>query len=238
MRAKPLYVLRRDDWSYFICRPIPWLNPIERLWRQFRREVTHCELFETVKTLLAASCDFFDRCNQCCNKVLSIIQTHPSFLLCLYLGRVSPFPNIFATSVLKPMLDDEWKKLVRDAFSRTGQTVSATQLALVGELSGGHPYLAQMAGYYVWDMKSKPWDEAEPMIRDEFRQQARGYFKDLWLRLNPDHKNVVRSILKLATDQPVRNKHLHYLKDRGLVVPSGDALFCKAFADYLLDELA
>ena len=25
----------------------PWLNPIEMLWRHFRREVTHCELFET-----------------------------------------------------------------------------------------------------------------------------------------------------------------------------------------------
>ena len=23
----------------------PWLNPIEMLWRHFRREVTHCELF-------------------------------------------------------------------------------------------------------------------------------------------------------------------------------------------------
>ena len=26
----------------------PWLNPIEMLWRHFRREVTHCELFATV----------------------------------------------------------------------------------------------------------------------------------------------------------------------------------------------
>src|SRR5512137_2412192 len=51
----------------------PWLNPIERLWRQFRREVTHCELFETVKALLAASRDFFDRCNQNSDKVLSIV---------------------------------------------------------------------------------------------------------------------------------------------------------------------
>lgn len=56
----------------------PWLNPAERLWRQFRRQVTHNELFETVKALLAASRDFFDRCNQNLNKVLSIIQTHPS----------------------------------------------------------------------------------------------------------------------------------------------------------------
>jgi putative transposase len=56
----------------------PWLNPIERLWRQFRRDVTHCELFESVKALLAASRDFFDRCNQSPDKVLSIVQVHPS----------------------------------------------------------------------------------------------------------------------------------------------------------------
>jgi putative transposase len=56
----------------------PWLNPIERLWRQFRREVTHCELFETVKALLVASQNFFDRCNQSPNKVLSIVRGYPS----------------------------------------------------------------------------------------------------------------------------------------------------------------
>jgi putative transposase len=54
----------------------PRLNPIERLWRQFRRDVTHCELFETVKALLAAARDFFDRCNAQPDKVLSIIGSH------------------------------------------------------------------------------------------------------------------------------------------------------------------
>jgi len=56
----------------------PWLNPIEMLWRHFRREVTHCELFETVKLLLQASKDFFDRYNQTPEKVLSIIGVHPA----------------------------------------------------------------------------------------------------------------------------------------------------------------
>jgi putative transposase len=51
----------------------PWLNPIEVLWRHFRREVTHCELFATVKELLNASRDFFDRHNQMPEWVLSII---------------------------------------------------------------------------------------------------------------------------------------------------------------------
>lgn len=56
----------------------PWLNPIEMLWRHFRREVTHCELFETVKALLAAAHDFFDRYNAEPCKVLSIIGAHPA----------------------------------------------------------------------------------------------------------------------------------------------------------------
>jgi transposase len=56
----------------------PWLNPIEMLWRYFRREVTHCELFETVKVLIEAAYDFFHRYNHCPEKVLSIIGAHPS----------------------------------------------------------------------------------------------------------------------------------------------------------------
>jgi len=56
----------------------PWLNPIEMLWRQFRRDVTHCELFETVKGLLVAARDFFERYNLVPDQVLSIIGAHPA----------------------------------------------------------------------------------------------------------------------------------------------------------------
>src|SRR3989304_4245219 len=66
----------------------PWLNPIEMLWRQFRREVTHCELFETVKALLAASQHFFDNCNGCPQRVLSIIGSHPSCCVGIYLEPI------------------------------------------------------------------------------------------------------------------------------------------------------
>lgn len=68
----------------------PWLNPIEMLWRHFRREVTHCELFETVKALLAATRDFFDRYNQTPEKVLSIIGSR-----CLLQFPVSIPQNFF-----------------------------------------------------------------------------------------------------------------------------------------------
>ncbi len=55
----------------------PWLNPIEMLWRHFRREVTHCELFTTVKELIDASYNFFKRFNQTSDKTLSIIGAIP-----------------------------------------------------------------------------------------------------------------------------------------------------------------
>ena len=54
----------------------PWLNPIEMLWRQFRREVTHCELFASLDALLKAAHAFLDRYNQSTDRVLSIIGGH------------------------------------------------------------------------------------------------------------------------------------------------------------------
>jgi putative transposase len=56
----------------------PWLNPIEMLWRHFRREVTHCELFVSVKELIKAAYEFFHRYNTMPTKILSIIGAHPS----------------------------------------------------------------------------------------------------------------------------------------------------------------
>jgi putative transposase len=43
------------------------------LWRHFRREVTHGELFATKQARLPAARDFFARYNLCPQKVLSII---------------------------------------------------------------------------------------------------------------------------------------------------------------------
>jgi transposase len=54
----------------------PWLNPIEMLWRYFRLQVTHCELFVTKQALLVAAQHFFDRYNQYPHELLSVIGSH------------------------------------------------------------------------------------------------------------------------------------------------------------------
>ena len=55
----------------------PWLNPIEMLWRHFRREVTHGELFLTLKDLISASYALFNRYNQLPDNTLSLIAAIP-----------------------------------------------------------------------------------------------------------------------------------------------------------------
>jgi putative transposase len=54
----------------------PWLNPMEMLWRHFRREVTHGELFASMKALLEAAQEFFARDNQGPPRIRSIIGSH------------------------------------------------------------------------------------------------------------------------------------------------------------------
>ncbi len=51
-------------------------DPIEMLWRHFRWEVTHCELFETKSALFLAAQACFERFNQCPQKILSVIGSH------------------------------------------------------------------------------------------------------------------------------------------------------------------
>lgn len=43
------------------------------LWRHYRREVTHCELFASIEALLDATHDFFDRYNHTPGGVRSIV---------------------------------------------------------------------------------------------------------------------------------------------------------------------
>jgi transposase len=54
----------------------PWLKPIEMLWRQFRREVPHGELFASVNALLKAAQEFFGRYHLYPQRLLSLIGSH------------------------------------------------------------------------------------------------------------------------------------------------------------------
>lgn len=50
------------------------------LWRHYRREVTHCELFENIDALLAATHAFFNRMNRYPERTRSVIGAIPKEL--------------------------------------------------------------------------------------------------------------------------------------------------------------
>ena len=56
----------------------PWLDPAEMLWRHYRREVTHRELFGSIDALVEATHAFFDRMNRTPWRALSAIGAHPA----------------------------------------------------------------------------------------------------------------------------------------------------------------
>lgn len=153
------------------------------------------------------------------------------------LGRTSPFANIFVDEWLRPMADEDWQLIVRNAFQRTGLTVKDRPLKLIGELSGGHPYLVQLAGYAAWEARDQDWIDAEPTIRELYDNQARKYFKDLWLQAGRDSQNALQSILKLPDAEPPKAKHWRALRERGLITKDNSAVFCGPFADYIRDEV-
>jgi hypothetical protein len=50
------------------------------LWRHVRREVTHCELFESMQAPLRATGELFARHNRTRERVRSIIGVHAAYL--------------------------------------------------------------------------------------------------------------------------------------------------------------
>lgn len=60
----------------------PWLNPIEMLWRHWRRRVTHNELFASIDTLVEATIAFFETHNQRPQSLLSVIGSKMNFCEC------------------------------------------------------------------------------------------------------------------------------------------------------------
>lgn len=81
----------------------PWLNPIEMLWHHFRREVTHCELFESVKAMVEAAYDFFARHNQCRSEYARLLELFQ---------RIYPF--------VLSLLDTQWHEAA-SAYGPLGQ---------------------------------------------------------------------------------------------------------------------
>ncbi len=143
----------------------------------------------------------------------------------------SPFDNIFETTYLGLMPQEEWHELVQRAYRRSKREVRPQELALIGALAGGHPCLTQMAGYVVWAARDKGWNRAE--IWRQYSRRVEPVFASLWSRQTAAQKAAVRQALGIVSGEPVAPEVWEKLKLRGVLTAEGE-VFCRPFADYVL----
>jgi hypothetical protein len=168
-------------------------------------------------------------------KIGMITATAHSLTELKELGKItSPFPNIFKVTYLGNMPSSEWRELIQKGFAHSGVAPKESELALVGKLAGGHPYLTQLAGSLVWRARRKEWDKAR--IRTAFNQEARMIFSGIWQRLSPEQVRVIKAALGLVEADQMTDNVLMDLKSRG-VLTEDEGPFCKPFADFVLQEL-
>jgi hypothetical protein len=150
-------------------------------------------------------------------------------------GKLSSlFYNIFQTHFLGRFTEAEYTDLVKRAFARSGETTTEEEIRLIGELSGRHPFLVQLAGSLVWKARRERW-KAET-IRAEFKQGARDIFGGILQRLEPGQLNLVKRLSGLAPAEPTPDNIVTELRLRG-VLDENNVLFSRSFGEYVREEL-
>ena len=100
------------------------------------------------------------------------------------LGLTSPFGNIFSQSIVGPLAEADWQKLVGDRRPET----TAEEMDWIGRVSGGWPFYVQMAGAMLWQ-----WGEIAQAEEEFLFQVQQGYFfAQLWRSLKPKEKRALR----------------------------------------------
>jgi len=147
----------------------------------------------------------------------------------------SNFYNVFSQQYLSNFDKVEWKRLVQEYYARRGREPHWRDISLIGELSGGHPYLTQLAGSLVWQAEQERWDETQ--VRKNFYTTAeKVIFWNIWRHLDEMQIQALKKTLNLSPFQPVPESVEDELKNRG-VLNSAGKIFCQAFAQYVKQKV-
>jgi hypothetical protein len=167
----------------------------------------------------------------------------------------SPFFNIFASVVLRPLSQEDALALIDGALKGTSIVFSDVDRTFVSEAAGGHPLFTQMAGYYCFEgyQMGLEGDALHRHIEEHFRQQAAPHFAYLWSHSDESERITLLALLALSRRKrkqsvqeqlvkvyPRADYVLPDLLKRGLVIEwDGQfALFSSFFADWLLAEMS
>jgi hypothetical protein len=169
----------------------------------------------------------------------------------------SPFFNIFANVVLRPLTPTESAELVIGYTSGGDLTLTPPQFDFVQSLGGGYPLFLQAAGYYVLDGKAQglDGDALSKYVLTNFNQQAESHFSYMWSHCSESEKKTLVTLLAMGTEQlqkvasptienitkinPRASQDLSSLLKRGLILTNNNEYFpfSPSFANWIKKEL-
>lgn len=118
--------------------------------------------------------------------------------------RGSPFFNIFANVVLRPMPKSEVSHMVEAYLATTGLEFLDEEKNLVYDLAGGYPFFVQVAGYYLIEARQRGVSPRglSDQVTNEFDQQADPHFSYLWTHCSESEKITLLAAIALNSEKP------------------------------------
>jgi hypothetical protein len=169
----------------------------------------------------------------------------------------SPFFNIFANVVLRPLSQLEVNELVEGYTEGWEFPLTVEEKQMITEMGGGSPFFVQMAGYYLVEGKTQglELEDLKKYVAANFNQQADAHFNYLWshcsesekiallilltLSLHASSKKTLPNLENLARIRPRASKDMTSLTKRGIVIETdgGYKLFSSSFANWIGQEI-
>ena len=171
--------------------------------------------------------------------------------------RSSPFFNIFATINLQPFAAADVQALLQSYLDGSEISFSESEVRYLWRVSGGNPFLLQMAAFKLFDTYVQGHQESHrlPMMHTDFGYEARPHLQVYWEYTNDDEKIVLAMLALLETqkDRQATTWSIPQLEEwyrrasnvapsltrRGLIrkVQDGYRLFSSTFVDVVLEEI-
>jgi len=171
--------------------------------------------------------------------------------------RASPFFNIFANINLSAFNEEEARELLEQSLEGTGVCFTPTELTLLFEIAGTHPYFLQIAAHFLVAAHARRMaaQQRKQFLLRKFKEEAEPSLADYWHHSDDSDKIVLSALALLAQQGKAGERRfslgrlkqlynrsdliLSRLEKRALVTvgEGGYTLFSTVFGDWIVAEL-
>lgn len=154
-------------------------------------------------------------------------STKPLADLCLENDLNSPFFNIFVQETLGLFSKQEWQSMVTDRMS-----VTESELTVIGNLAGGHPFYTQLVAARLWEARhSKEFIDWEHLAKADMIP----HWKRSWNYFSKEERETIKVICGLSGSIPRLNL-VEYLMRRGFL-NIDKQLFSPFYAEWVRNNM-